>query len=127
MIPGESVSAPAPQPTLDALLATLRREIRAVDDLSGIPARTAETRQIRADAEQDAKNLRWLERSLASLLEDSERLDWWFSHGMEDSVCEGSVDLWWATEINGDATTVVTHGTSLRDAMDRAMRGEYEL
>jgi hypothetical protein len=57
---------------------------------------------------------------------DTQRLEWWFSHGMDDSVCPGSVDLWWATEIDGDAATVVTHGTSLRDALDMAMRGIYE-
>lgn len=57
---------------------------------------------------------------------DTERLDWWFANGLDDSVCEGSVDLWWATEKNGDATTVVTHGTSLRDALDKAMQGIHD-
>lgn len=57
---------------------------------------------------------------------DTERLDWWFANGLSDSVCEGSVDIWWATEIDGDATEVVTHGTSIRDALDKAMRGEHD-
>jgi len=63
---------------------------------------------------------------LAGSQRDTERLEWWFARGMDDSVCEGSVDLWWATEINGAATTVVTHGTSLRDALDMAMNGIFE-
>jgi hypothetical protein len=57
---------------------------------------------------------------------DTQRLDWWFAHGMDDSVCEGSVDLWWATEVNGDAATVVTHGTSVRDTIDKAMQGIHD-
>jgi hypothetical protein len=57
---------------------------------------------------------------------DTERLDWWFERGMDDSVCEGSVDLWWADEQDGDAVVRVTHGTSVRDVLDKAMRGIYD-
>lgn len=57
---------------------------------------------------------------------DTERLDWWFAHGLTDSVCEGSVDLWRADEQDGDAVECVTHGTTVRDALDKAMRGIYD-
>lgn len=54
---------------------------------------------------------------------DTQRLDWWFANGLNDSVCPGSVDLWWA---DGEAEeTRVTHGTSVRGALDKAMRGIY--
>jgi len=55
---------------------------------------------------------------------DTERLEWWFAHGLTDSVCDGSVDLWWA---DGEAEVErVTHGTSIRDALDNAMRGIHD-
>ena len=57
---------------------------------------------------------------------DTQRFDWWFARGLQDSVCEGSVDLWWSDEEDGDAVERVTHGTNIRHAMDRAMRGEYD-
>lgn len=57
---------------------------------------------------------------------DTQRLNWWFSRGVDDSVCPGSVDLWWADEQDGDAVTRVTHGTSVRNALDKAMNGIYE-
>lgn len=66
------------------------------------------------------------DRLRAGGVRDTQRLDWWFERGLTDSVCEGSVDLWWADEINGNVVERVTHGTSVRDALDKAMRGEYE-
>lgn len=80
-------------------------------------------------AEQCRKNAAMLQRlalALPELLADSARLDWWFANGLKDSVCEGSVDLWWADEQDGDAVERVTHGTSVRNAMDKAMRGIYD-
>lgn len=58
--------------------------------------------------------------------DDTARLDWWFARGLNDSVCDGSVDLWWADEQDGDSVERVTHGTSVRDALDKAMRGVYD-
>lgn len=55
---------------------------------------------------------------------DTQRLDWWFAHGLQDSVCDGSVDLWWADD--EAEMERVTHGTSVRDAIDKAMRGVYD-
>lgn len=57
----------------------------------------------------------------AKQAEDAARLDWWFAHGLDDSVCEGSVYLWWADD--EAMATRVTHGTTVRDAIDKAMRG----
>lgn len=65
-----------------------------------------------------------LREPAADAPDDTQRLDWWFAHGMEDSVCEGSVDLWWIDE--DSEVERVTHGVSVRDALDKAMRGIHE-
>jgi hypothetical protein len=62
--------------------------------------------------------------AVAALAEETARLDWWFRNGLTDSVCEGSVDLWWADDQH--EVERVTHGVSVRDALDKAMRGIHE-
>lgn len=65
-----------------------------------------------------------VERLAGALREERARLDWWFAYGLEESVCDGSVDLWWVGKDSD--RELVTHGTELRATIDSAMRGEYD-